>query len=123
MIRSRLQDIKQAQKESFLHHELASFFTQIALDNPELSEFCIVRVKLSDRKSFATIYFSCPGGQAEFDAKVSKLILYKPSLRNSLSKVMHSRYCPNLAFKFDAPLEKQRVVEDLIESLKSQGKL
>ena len=81
MIRSRLQDIKQAQKESQLQRELASFFIRITQDNPELQELCISRAKLTHKKSVCTVFFSCTDGQEMFDKLLPKIILYKPSIR------------------------------------------
>ena len=56
----------------------------------------------------------------ELKEKLKKLVLYKPSLRTALSKLISSRYVPEIIFKFDKQFEKQQRIEALIESVKGE---
>jgi ribosome-binding factor A len=123
MKRSRVSIIKHSQKESFLLREISQFFTQIALDYPELQRLYITRVSLAPDRSMCTVYFHTAEGQAGFKEKLPKLILFKPSLRSAIAKVYHGPYAPDLVFRYDDQFDKGRKVDDLIEALKSEGKL
>ena len=118
MINRRIQDIKRAQKESFLFREVSTHLAQLFAENKDLNSMVPTRVKLSPDKGRCTIFFTVPGGEQEFKEKLQTLILYKPSLRSALAKSMQSRYTPDITFKYDAVLEKARHIDDLLDSLK-----
>jgi ribosome-binding factor A len=119
MTRSRVSEIKHAQRQSFLFHEIASFFQQISADDPVLRDIFISRVQLSPDRGMCSVYFACQGGEPMFKERLKQLVLYKPSMRAALAKVMHSRYTPDLTFKYDTQIEKQRKLDDLFERIKS----
>lgn len=121
--RSRVRDIKHAQKESALLHLIGQFFVQIIQDEPALQAVSITRVQLSPDKGLCTIFFHSTGGIQEYEKVRSRLVLYKGSLRKALSQVIHGRYTPDLRFAYDTQLEKQQHMDDLIEKLKREGKL
>src|ERR1700731_4241041 len=113
MKRSKVSYIKQAQRTSFLHNQLASFFISIIQDDSSLRSFTLTRVALSDKGGMCIVFFTCEGGKKEFEEKFNQLILYKPTLRHALSKVLKSRHCPELMFKYDETLEKVQQIEAL----------
>ncbi len=119
----RVKTIKHAQRESFFFKEIGNLFMQISKDDPRLQSLSITRAKLSPDRGKCTIYFYIEGGLAAFEEKRPFLILYKPSLRSALSKVVHSRYVPQLVFAFDQQFETQQRVENLLEDLKNKGEL
>lgn len=119
----RQQDVRHAQRESFLYREIASQVNKIIIDEPLLVDMQINRVKLSSDRGQVTVFFYTPGGKAAFDAKLPTLKLYKPSIRNAVAQAMQSRYTPQIRFTFDATYDKQCQVNDLIEQLKDEGKL
>ena len=123
MTSKRQQDVKHAQRESFLYREVAPLVMQLIADNPLLSPMFINRVKLSSDRGLCTIYFHTPGGKEAFNKKLQTLILYKPSIRTAIAKAMESRYTPEIRFVFDDSYEKQQNLDDLIETLKNEGKL
>jgi ribosome-binding factor A len=123
MTHNRLRDIKHAQRESLLQREISNFFLQITLDDPQLKGLYVSHVKLSADRSMCVVYFHTDGGKEDFEAKRKQLVLYKPSLRAALSKILHGPYTPNLRFKYDEQFEKQRKIENLFEKLKKEGKL
>jgi ribosome-binding factor A len=123
MTNSRIRDIKHAQKESLLLQTIGQFFVQIQQDQPELQKLSISRVQLSPEKGSCTVYFYALGGIQEYEALRSLLVLYKPSLRKAVAQEIRGRYTPEIRFKYDEKSEKQRRVDDLIETLKREGKL
>ena len=120
MIKKRLQEIKKAQKEALMLHELSKLFLQLVLDDKELAGLSISSVSLSPDKSMCTVFFYAPGGPDEFEKKLGRLILYKPSLRRALSQAIALRHTPNLVFKYDKYVEKQHRVEELLNQIKKE---
>lgn len=123
MTHNRVSDIKHAQRESLLYRTISNYFLQITFDDPQLKGLYVNRVTLSADRSMCTVYFQTEGGKADFEAKRKQLVLYKPSLRNALSKILRGPYTPNLRFKYDEQFEKQRKIEELFDKLKDEGKL
>lgn len=119
----RTGSIKHAQKESVLLHEIARLFMQIAADEPELQTLSITRVRLSPDKSSCLVYFHGTGGLAEFEEKRKRLVLYHTSMRKALASALDGRYVPRIRFMYDAQLDKQQHIDDLIDKLKDSGKL
>lgn len=118
MKRSKVSHIKHAQRASFLHNTLGSFFVNIFRDEPTLTSFAVSRVELSEKGGMCTVYFTCNGKKEEFQEKFDQLLLYKPTLRHALSKTLKSRYCPDLMFKYDETAEKVEAIEKLLDSFK-----
>lgn len=114
----RVSEIKRAQKESLLSKKVAVLLNQIAQDDPKIAAFILNRVELSADKGTAILYFYVPGGQREFDEKIANLILYKPSMRSALAKLVPSRYTPNLIFKYDKQFEKELEINKLLDKIK-----
>jgi ribosome-binding factor A len=120
---SRSKEIKQSQKASLILKEFSQLFLTLVLDEPRLQGLSVTRAKLSADGGFATLFFIAPGGKQEFEEKLKILILYKPSLRSALSKILLARYTPDLIFKYDEEFEKTRRIDELIDKLKGEGKL
>ena len=121
MSRSRVSEIKHAQKESNLFHKIAQFFLQIKQDEPKLEGLSISRVELSPDKGTCLVFFYCAGGLKEYEATRPALVLYKPSLRKALATAIPGRYTPNIKFAYDQQQEKGRRVEELLNKLKKEG--
>ena len=111
------QDIRRAQKESVLLREISQLFLRITLDDTSLHGLSISKVHLSPNKSVCNVLFYIEGGIEVFKEKLSRLILYKPSMRSSLAKSLQSRHTPNLVFKYDSLFEKQQQMDCLLDSL------
>ena len=79
--------IKKSQKESLIFRTIAQLFSQTTLDDQKLQGLAVSRVKLSDDKGVAIIYFYAPGGLEEFKEKLKALLLYKSSLRRALARI------------------------------------
>lgn len=120
MFKKHTQDIKKAQKESLLLRELSRLFLQIVLDDKDFEGLFISKVKLSPDNSMCTVYFYSNNGEQDFQNRVEKLILYKPSLRKSLSQTLALRHTPDLRFKYDSQVEKQRKIEALLDKIKTE---
>ncbi len=120
MTQSNVRSIKLAKKEALLFKELSQLFMRLSMDEPELHGIHISRVELSRDGGICFILFYTDKGETEFHAKMSLLILYKPSLRKALSKNIASRYTPDLVFKFDEKFEKQARIDALLDKIKSE---
>lgn len=112
--------IKKSQKESLIFRAIANLFAAQALDDPRLGGVAVNRVKLSDDKGVATVYFYTAGGLAEFKEKLPFILLYKSSLRRALAQEINARYTPELVFKFDDQFEKQQRIEGILEKIKGE---
>jgi len=123
MSEQKQKDIRRAKKEALFFKELSKFFLQISINDANLSGIHISSVKLSPDKSVCTILFYSDKGHADFSNRLANLILYKPSLRKALSQNIPSRYTPELVFKYDTQIEKQRKLEALFDKLEVEGKL
>lgn len=121
MSHSRIRNIKHAQKESNLFHKISQFFLQIKQDEPKLEGLSISRVTLSPDKGSCVVYFYCAGGLLEYETKRPILVLYKSSLRKALADAIPGRYTPILKFTYDQQREKQRRVEELLDTIKKEG--
>lgn len=117
------QEIKRAQRESYFYREISTLFLQITKDEPRVHGLFINRISLSSDGGTCTVLFLASNGKPEFEEKLPILILYKPSLRHSLAKTNHSRYTPNLIFRYDDSHEKVEKINNLIDRLKIEGKL
>lgn len=116
----RINEIKRAQKESLISKKIAVLLNQIALDDPRVAELTLNRVQLSPDKGIAVLYFYTTKGERFFKDQMSALILYKPSIRSALSKLIPSRYTPELVFKYDAQFEKELKINLLLDQLKDE---
>lgn len=119
----RPSEVKHAQKESFLAREISQFLIRIIQDDQRLQGLYVNRVRLSPDKGTCLVYIHTSGGPDDFENKFQYLVAYKPSIRASLSKVLQTRYTPQIKFLYDAAVDKTRHVDDLIEKLKQEGKL
>ncbi len=117
------QEIKKAQRESYFYREISNLFLQITIDEPRLNGLFINKISLSSDGGVCTVLFLATNGRAEFEEKLPILILYKPSLRTALAKTSHSRYTPNLIFRYDEDQEKADKINRLIDKLKDEGRL
>ena len=123
MFKKQLQEIKKAQKESLLLRELSKLFLQLMLDDKELEGLTISKVKLSADKSICTVFFYTQAGPEDFEKRLVRLKLYKPSLRKALSQTLTLRHTPDLIFKYDKQIEKQHKIEKLLEKIKTEEQL
>jgi len=112
------QSIKKSQKESLLFRAIAKLFAETAQDDQRLLGVAVSRVKLSDDKGVAVVYFYLPGGLEEFKDKLKTILLYKSSLRRALARTIDSRYTPELVFKYDDQFEKTQRLEGILEQIK-----
>ncbi len=121
-MRSSVSDIKRARKEANFFRAISELFINVARDEPLVRDLIINRVTLSPNGSNCIIYFYVPGGQEVFKEKLKTLKLYKPSMRKAISNLIPGRYTPELTFKYDDAYEKQRKIEDLLDSIQHEEK-
>ena len=117
------QEIRKAKKESYFYREISTLFSRITMDESRLNGLFISKVNLSSDGGTCVVLFIATNGKTEFEEKLPTLILYKPSLRTALAKTSHSRYTPNLIFRYDDDQEKVDKINRLLDKLKDEGKL
>lgn len=122
MNNSQVAHIKRSQKESLLLKELSKMLHQLSLDDKELEGLTINRAELSRDKSLCLVFFYDAAGPDTFKKKLSRLVLYKPTMRKSLAGILDSRYVPNIRFLFDVNFEKKQRIENIIDSVKKEFK-
>jgi ribosome-binding factor A len=118
----QLRDIKRAQRETHMSREISSLLMKVALDEVALQGLYVSRVKLSADGGICTVFFADSAGQEAFHKKLGTLILYKPSIRTALAKILDKRYTPDLVFKFDELTEKQMKMEELFSRIATNDK-
>lgn len=115
---SRVSSIKQAQKETLFFRELSDLFMRIKLDDSRLTPLTISRVSLSPDRKNITIYLRThPVDENVYKELLQVLVLYKPSLRTALAKRIPARAVPEILFRYDKNFEKQRRIEELLETI------
>ena len=87
------------------------------MDEPVLSGFFITRIELSADGGICYVYFASYVEGKEFKEALETLKLYKPSMRKALAQSGHGRYVPNLIFKLDEVKDKQRRVDDILDTI------
>lgn len=120
MAKSTVSEIKKAQKEALLFREISKLINRIALDDSRIRGIFINRVQLSQDKGHCIIYFYSAEGEAYFNQVLEILKLYKPSIRTAIAKSVHSRYVPDMVFRFDTQYEKQHKLEKLLDIVKEK---
>ncbi len=119
--KSSARDIKREQKKSFLLQELSSLILAIAQDESTVANVFITRVDLSSDGGVVYVYLSTFGSKDTFEESLETLKLYKPSLRRELSKRMHSRYVPNIHFRYDEVKERTRKLDTLLQEISTEN--
>ena len=115
--RSSVTTIKQEQKKSFLLQEISALVRSVTADEPKLSFLFVTRVETSSDGGICYVYCSSYKDRADFEQGLEILKLYKPSMRKALSQAMHSRYVPNIIFRYDESKEKTRRVDQLLDEI------
>ena len=117
---TRTSFIKKNQKESLIRRQVGLLLQQAALDYPQLQEFAVTRVVLSNNKSTAAIFLYSTNGSEAFKQNLPFLKLFGPSLRKALAQTLVSKYVPEVRFFYDAAQEKQQALERLLDQIKQE---
>lgn len=120
MSNSGAPSFKRDQKQSFLLKEISSLFHSIAIDEPKLLLLFITRVELSRDGGICYVYFSTHTDEKAYEEGLELLKLYKPSMRKALASAMHSRYVPDLRFRYDKAKDKERRVTSLLDKIQQE---
>ena len=122
MKKNTVHQVKREQKKSFYLKEIASLVHQISIDEPKLIQLFITRIELSRDSGICYVYFSTINDKKAFDEGLEILKLYKPSMRKALAQSLHTRYVPNLVFRYDHTKEKERRVNVLLDEIEQEKK-
>lgn len=114
-------NIKREQKKSFLLREISRILYEVGQEEAAVRDVFVTRVDLSADTGICYVYFATAASDHSteeiWEAAFEKLKLYKPSMRQKLSKSMHSRYTPELLFLFDEKQEKIHHLNDLLDKV------
>lgn len=116
---SNIKEIKHAQKESLFYRALSEIYMNLTIEVPELAGIFINKIVLSKDKGTCTILFFCLD-QQKFEDAFHTLILYKPSMRKSLSQKISSRYTPQIRFAYDKKCERQQNLEAALHEVSKE---
>lgn len=120
MKRKQTHSVKREQKKSFLLKEISALVRQLAADESELSSLFVTKIELSKDTGICYVYFSTYTDKSAFDKGLELLKLYKPSMRKALAQAMHTRYVPDLIFRYDTAKEKERRVTDILNTIRDE---
>ena len=126
MLKRKAYDIKREQKKSYYLRELSNLLHLLVQDEPRIGSIFITRVELSSDNGICYLYCSAiPLNTSDSSEKVfldtlSLLILYKPSLRAALAKILKARYVPDLVFLFDDKKEKVDKMNKLLDKVSQE---
>jgi len=115
--KSSVPTVKQEQKKSFLLNEISALVRSVTADEPKLLSLFVTRVETSRDGGICYVYCSSYKDRADFDQGLEILKLYKPSMRKALAQAMHSRYVPNIIFRYDESKEKTRRIDQLLTEI------
>lgn len=115
--------VRREQKKSLYKKEISRLFRSLTDDYAELASLVVTRVDISADSGICYVFFTSFGGKENFDLAMPKLKLFKHSLRRALGRAIQTRYTPDLHFLFDEDLEKQRVLDDLLDHVKTSDEL
>jgi ribosome-binding factor A len=120
MLQHKPGGVRREQKKSLYKKEISRLFHHLVEDYSELSSLVVTRVDISADSGICYVFFTSFGGREQFEKALEKLKLFKSSLRSAFGRAIQTRYTPDLHFLFDEELEKQRMLDDLLDKVKSE---
>lgn len=100
-----------------LLRDVSAFYNSELDDNsPAMVTFTHVRV--SDDLRYATIFYSCLGDEKKRISVKQYLEQKKKQIRKEIGNNLHTRFIPELSFKFDPSVEEGIKIEKLLNEIK-----
>jgi len=115
-------EVKKEKKKSFFLQEISNFIRQISEDDSRLKSVFVTKVELSKSGGICYVYFSSYDSNFNSEEILDVLKLYRPSVRTALSKVVHSKYIPDIRFVYDKVKEKERRINELLDEISREEK-
>ena len=103
-----------------LIHETAALTIQRDLQDPRLGFVTVTHVRHSPDMSFATVYWSCLGSDAERRTCERALSSARGRVQSVIAGRLGTRVTPQIRFQFDDSLEKAARLEDVFEKLRRE---
>lgn len=113
-------DRRREQRQSYILRQLGPELRELFQDESKLASLYVTRVELSPEGTVCTIFFSTFTQAADFEEAKETLELYKPSVRRSLSKILHGRHTPFVRFRYDVGQEKARHMQSLFDQIEHE---
>src|ERR1700689_1067793 len=119
MIKSHTADIKRERKKSLFLREITVLIQDLASQEAAVAAVYVSHVDISANSGICYVYFASykEPGEEIFEKAASVLKLYKPSLRKALAGRIRSRYTPDLLFLYDKAKEKERRINQLLDTV------
>ncbi len=123
--KSQSPEVKREQKKSLYARIFSEMVQSLVADEPDIAQVFVTRVEFSKDGGTCYVYFSSYLGttleekEKKYDTARQRLVLYKPSMRQALSKELAGRYVPNIRFMFDAQREKELRINALLDTVSS----
>lgn len=115
-------EVKREKKKSFFLQEISNFIRQISEDDQRIKSVFVTKVELSKSGGMCHVFFSSYDSNFNPQESLEVLKLYKPSVRTAISKVMHSKYIPDIRFVYDKAKEKERRIHELLDEISKEEK-
>lgn len=80
----------------------------------------ITHVKLSDDLSYAKVYYSCLGSDADRVGAEEFLTAERKHIRSLVGRNLRIRHIPDIDFRFDPSIEQGARIEQLLEEIKKE---
>ena len=103
-----------------IQEELAALLIRNVAD-PRLSMLTITEVEVDRELSYATVYVTASGGEEREDEVMEGLERAGGYLRSELATRIQLKWFPQLRFKWDFAHERGQRIEELLDSLKTEG--
>lgn len=124
MTRSTVSDIRREQKKSLFFREITTIIHRLTESEPTIARVYPTRIDFSADSGICYVYFATfsldnteEQSEAVFKEALSRLKLYRPSIRKALATALNARYTPDLLFLFDTKREKQQHIEQLLSKV------
>ena len=113
--------VKREKKKSFLLQEISNLIRQIAADDPRIKSIFVTKIELSKSGGICYVYFSSYDSNYDPKEYLEVLKLYKPSVRTAMSKILQSKYIPDIRFTHDEGKDKERRIHALLDEISQEG--
>ncbi|MFC1854734.1 ribosome-binding factor A [Candidatus Dependentiae bacterium] len=118
----RQRNIKRAQKQSYILHEITPLLSELLSNDNALSKLFVSKVELSPDGGMCHIFFSTFSSKEDYTNASEALMLYKPSVRKALATILNSKYTPDVRFHYDAGKDKERHMNKIFEKISDEDR-
>lgn len=108
-------DLRKKRLESEIHKQLSNIIAR--MNNPRIRHMIITEITISSDMKHATVYYTYNENDAIRQKEVEHAAGY---LRTKLASSMKLRYTPELVFKKDSGIKKEKYLDDLFREINNE---